>query len=159
MKLHCAFHDNSTPNLVHHAWGCKAAVSEDDDEPKLVQSNLTLFIQGSTYIAARLHVKHVQMSARHHVPHAFVEWEEYRDILRMFNKDVKIFSVDTLSWDIKDVYNIVKLHVAKLLQGVRGRIHVAQDGWAVPQKLSLLRLIVVWVADAKVQVMTMDMIQ
>ncbi|SJK97346.1 uncharacterized protein ARMOST_00598 [Armillaria ostoyae] len=53
--------------------------------------------------------------------------------------------------DIKDVYNIVKLHVAKLLQGVRGRIHVAQDGWAAPQKLSLLRLVVIWVADAKVQ--------
>ncbi|PBL01507.1 hypothetical protein ARMGADRAFT_893568, partial [Armillaria gallica] len=64
----------------------------------------------------------------------------------------------TLLWNIKDIYNIVKLCVAKLLQGVRGHIHVAQDGWAAPQKLSLLRLMVVWVADAKIQVMTLDMI-
>ncbi|KAK0229936.1 ribonuclease H-like domain-containing protein [Armillaria nabsnona] len=119
-KLHCAFHDNSTPNLVYHARRCKAAVSKDDDKPKLVQSNLTSFVQGSTYTAACL--------------------------------------LDTLSWDIKDIYNIVKLCVAKLLQGVRGQIHVAQDGWAVLQKLSLLRLVVVWVADAKVQVMMTVMI-
>ncbi len=65
----------------------------------------------------------------------------------------------TLLRDIKDVYNIIKLRVTKLLQGMRGHIHVAQDGWATPQKLSLLRLVVVWVADAKINVMTMDMIQ
>ncbi len=46
-----------------------------------------------------------------------------------------------------------------MLQGMRGCIHVAQDGWAIPQKLSLLRLVVVWVADAKINVMTMDIIQ
>lgn len=147
------------PNIVHHAQGCKAAISEDDNEPKLIQSNLTAFVQGSTYGAACLHVKHVCMSVRHHVPHAFVEWEEYRDILHMFNKDMKIFSTDTLLCDIKKIYNLIKLHVAKLLQGVRGHIHVAQDCWAALQKLSLLRLVVIWVADAKVQVMMMDMIQ
>ncbi len=143
MKVHWAFHDNSTPNIIRHARGCKAAVSKDDDEPKLVQYNLTSFVQGSTYTATCLHVKHVRMSARHHVPHAFVKWEEYCSILHMFNKDMKIFSADTLSWDIKDVYNIVKLCVAKLLQGVRDHIHVAQDSWAAPQKLSLLSFVVV----------------
>ncbi len=96
MKVHWAFHDNSTPNIIRHARGCKAAVSKDDDEPKLVQYNLTSFVQGSTYTATCLHVKHVRMSARHHVPHAFVKWEEYCSILHMFNKDMKYFQL-TLS--------------------------------------------------------------
>ncbi len=132
---------------------------DDDDELKLVQGNLNAFVQGSTYTAGRLCARHVRLSARHHVPHAFIEWEGYCAILRMFNKDVKIFSADTLSRDIKDIYSLVKARVAKLLQGVRGRIHVAQDGWAALQKLSLLGLVIIWVADAKMQVLTMDMIQ
>lgn len=156
-KVHRTFHNNSTANLICHDRAC--VTDDDDDEPKLVQSNLNAFVQGSTYTARHLRAKHVRLSARHHVPHAFVEWEEYHAILRMFNKDIKIFSADTLSHDIKDVYSLIKTRVGKLLQGARGRIHVAQDGWAAPQKLSLLGLVVVWVANAKMQVLTMDMIQ
>ncbi|KAK0430948.1 hypothetical protein EV421DRAFT_1720995, partial [Armillaria borealis] len=147
----------STANLIHH--DCACATNDNDDEPKLVQGNLNAFVQGSTYTARRLHARHVQLSTRHHVSHAFVEWEEYCAILHMFNKDVKIFLADTLSHNIKDVYSLIKTRVAKLLQGARGCIHVAQDGWAASQKLSLLGLVIVWVTNAKMQVLTMDMVQ
>ncbi|PBK64785.1 hypothetical protein ARMSODRAFT_1022775 [Armillaria solidipes] len=108
-KVHCAFHDNSTANLICHDHAC--VTDDDDDEPKLIQGNLNAFVQGSTYTARCLH-------ARHHIPHAFVKWEEYHAILCMFNKDIKIFSADTLSCDIKDVYSLIKTWVAKLLQGI-----------------------------------------
>ena len=51
------------------------------------------------------------------------------------------------------------MHIIGAYQSCIWYIHVAQDGWAAPQKLLLLGLVIVWVADAKMQVLTMDMIQ
>ncbi len=42
---------------------------------------------------------------------------------------------------------------------MRGHIHIVQDSWATLQKKSLLGLVVVWVADGKMQVLTLDMVQ
>ncbi len=36
---------------------------------------------------------------------------------------------------------------------------MAQDGWLASQKLLLLGLVAVWVAEGKIQVLTMDMVQ
>ncbi|SJL18949.1 uncharacterized protein ARMOST_22552 [Armillaria ostoyae] len=83
----------------------------------------------------------------------------YHDILCMMHAGVKIPSADTVSRDVKDIYNIVKKCVAKLLQNAQGHIHIAQDGWAAPQKLSLFGLVAIWVVDRKLQVLTLDMIE
>ncbi|SJL09288.1 uncharacterized protein ARMOST_12665 [Armillaria ostoyae] len=136
VKVHCAFHDNSMPNLIQHVCSCKDP--DDDNEPQLA--------------------KHVKWVVQHHCPYAIVKDEVYLEILCMFNKDVKAFSADTLSCDVKDMYSMVKLQVATMLQNVRGCIHIAQDGWAAPQKKSLLRLVAVWVANGKMQVLTLDMV-
>ncbi|PBK90629.1 hypothetical protein ARMGADRAFT_1082353 [Armillaria gallica] len=75
----------------------------------------------------------------------------------MFNPSVKMPSADTVSCDVKDVYQMVKKQVASLLQGMWGKIHIAQDGRAAPQKLSLMGLVTIWVADGKMQTLTLDM--
>ncbi|SJL11769.1 uncharacterized protein ARMOST_15178 [Armillaria ostoyae] len=97
IKIHWAFHDNGTANMICHARLCKTADCNNDDESKLIQSSLMSFMQGSTYTPGQ---------------------EEYRGILRMFNKDVQIPSADTLSCDVKDVYTLVKKRVAELFQNV-----------------------------------------
>ncbi|SJL16301.1 uncharacterized protein ARMOST_19821 [Armillaria ostoyae] len=111
------------------------ATDDDDDEPKLIQGNLNAFVQGSMYTVGCLCAKHVWLSARHHVPHAFVKWKEYRAILHMFNKDIKIFSADTLSCDIKDIYSLIKTWVAKLLQGIQ-RFKKAHTGVNLAEMIS-----------------------
>ncbi len=114
VKVHHAFHDNSTPNLIQHVRSCKGP--DDDDEPQLVQSSLMPFVQGSTYTAGHLRTKHIKWVAQHHHPYAIIEDDVYLEILHIFNKDIKVFSADTLSCDVEDVYNVVKLQVAVMLQ-------------------------------------------
>ncbi len=41
---------------------------------------------------------------------------EYQDILRMRNANIKIPSADTISWDLREVYTMVKKQVKMLLQ-------------------------------------------
>ncbi|SJL16081.1 uncharacterized protein ARMOST_19597 [Armillaria ostoyae] len=151
------FTDNGTSNFIRYFKKCKP--KSDSDEPRLEQTSLIPFVQGSMYTYGRLHMKQVEWAALCHHPYHMFEDRPYHDILRMMHADVKIPSADTVSRDVKDVYNIVKKRVAKLLQNAWGRIHIAQDGWAAPQKLSLLGLVAVWVIDGKLQVLTLDMIE
>lgn len=51
-----------------------------------------------------------------HHPYYMFEDPPYHDIFRMMHANVKIPSANTVSCDVKDVYNIVKKHVVKLLQ-------------------------------------------
>ncbi len=116
LKVHRTFHDNSTLNLNHHVHTCKAAADNNNNKPRLVQSSLMPFMQGSTYTPGHLHVKQVKLAARNHMPYFFIKYKEYHDILQMFNKDVRLFSANTLSCDVKDVYALVKKRVSDLLQ-------------------------------------------
>ncbi|SJK96756.1 uncharacterized protein ARMOST_00001 [Armillaria ostoyae] len=126
IKVHRAFHDNGTANMNRHVRSCTTTdCDNDDDEVKLVQSSLVPFIQGSTYTYGRLRAKQVMLCRRHHMPFAFTEYEEYQGILRMFNKDVRIPSVDTLSRDVKDVYTLVKKRVAELFQKSHTGVYLA----------------------------------
>ncbi len=61
-------------------------------------------------------MKQVEWAALCHCSYHMFEDRPYHDILCMMCADVKIPSANTVSCDVKDIYNIVKKYVAKLLQ-------------------------------------------
>ncbi|KAK0452723.1 uncharacterized protein EV420DRAFT_1273616 [Desarmillaria tabescens] len=130
------------------------ATAECNGEPPLQQSSLVPFVQGSTYTSGQLRLYEVEWAAKCHCPYRMFKDPPYWNIIHMFNPNIKMLSADTVTHDVKEVYQITKKQVVALL-----RIHVAQDGWAVPQKLSLMGLVAIWVADGKLQTLMLDMVQ
>ncbi|KAK0435940.1 uncharacterized protein EV420DRAFT_1487733 [Desarmillaria tabescens] len=126
------FSDNCTSNLNNHMKACKK--QQAASEKAAVEQNGEPPLQQSSLVPF---IQGSTYTYGHLVP-----------------------SADTVSHDLKEVYIyiMVKKEVKKLLQGAHGKIHIAQDGWSAPQKLSLMRLVIVWVQDGKMQVLTMDMI-
>ncbi|KAF9020505.1 hypothetical protein BDZ89DRAFT_912085, partial [Hymenopellis radicata] len=111
--------DASTSNLVRHVSMCKALGGGG-------QETITSFAHGSTYSHGRLRlllVKEVAVCAR---PFAIAEDEPIRKIIRMCNVNARLISANTLSKDVKEVYEIMK----KIVMELSGRIHVVFDGWA-----------------------------
>ncbi len=72
------------------------------------QTSLIPYTQGSTYTYGRLRLKQVVWSVLCHQPYHMFEDAPYHDILHMMRADIKIPSTDTVSRNVKDVYNIVK---------------------------------------------------
>ncbi|KAF9004173.1 hypothetical protein BDZ89DRAFT_902576, partial [Hymenopellis radicata] len=113
--------DTSTSNLVRHVQTCKALVGK--------QPSIIAFTHGSTYSHGRLRyllVKEVALCAR---PFAFAEDEPFREIVCMLMPNARLISANTLSKDVKEVYDITKA-------ALPGRIHVVFDGWASGGKRS-----------------------
>ncbi len=127
------FSDNCTSNLNNHMKACQKqqaaaekATAAWNGEPPLQQSSLVPFVQGSTYTHGRLRRKQVYWAARCHRPYQMFEDPEYHNILHMMNANIRIPSADTVSWDVKEVYTMVKKEVKKLLQ-VRGLLFLERS--------------------------------
>ena len=109
IKVSRAWHDESTSNLVHHADSC-----DPSDSP--ASHAMASFAHGSTYSAPKLQMKLALWAVCHHRPFAIVTDPEFIEILTDLNNKVIVPSPNTLSRDVKEIFNMSRLKVASILQ-------------------------------------------
>ncbi len=111
----------------------------NSNEPHLKLTSLISFVQGSIYTYGCLHMKQVKWAALCHHPYHMFKDCPYHDILCMMYADVKILSANTVSHDVKDIYNIVKKYITKLLQ-VWYLSFLCYNSFSLSQHLEYMRL-------------------
>jgi len=102
-------HNESTSNLVRHADKCTPGATT-------VTASITAFAHGSSYSYPKFQLKLALWVARRHRPFAIVEDEELIDIFMDLNNKVEVPSQQTLSRDVKEIFQISRTRVAEILQ-------------------------------------------
>ena len=101
--------EDSTTNLVHHVKSCKGQVV---DQSKSIAN----YAQGSTYTKAELRYLVSHWVFECHRPFSIIDDTPLQHILKMLYAKVETPSQTTLSWDVKEIHAISKVHVGRYLQ-------------------------------------------
>ncbi|GJF00030.1 hypothetical protein PsYK624_163070 [Phanerochaete sordida] len=146
--------DDSTSNLVRHVNACKKT-----SKPPPGQKAIDAFAQGSTYNPAKFRIKLSIWIARRHRPYAIVQDPEFLEILQMLNSKVEVPHPTTISRDIREIFEITRRAVGKMLQAHPGRLHLCLDGWTSPNVISFLGITVHLVRGAKAESFILDFVK
>ncbi len=115
--------DTSTGNLQRHRTECNKKVAP-------AGKGINDFAHGSTYSKAKMRYLCALWVSRRHRPYTIVQDDELLDIFRMLYSQVSVPHPTTLSRDVREVYEMTRLEIAKKLQvslhyyGPRIRIYV-----------------------------------
>ena len=90
---------------------------------------------------------------------AIVSDEELLKIFAKLNPNVKTVSCWTLSCDVKDVHDLTRDAIIKLLATVVGKVHVMADGWTSPNTISFIGIVIQFVLDGKLHMLTLDFVK
>lgn len=101
--------DTSTGNLNRHLNQCKAKVAP-------AGQGINDFAHGSTYSKAKFRLLCSLWVARHHRPYTIIQDEELLAIFRMLYGRVEVPHPTTLSRDVREVYVMTQLTIARKLQ-------------------------------------------
>lgn len=101
--------DTGTTNLLRHVEACTGKKAPDDQ-------TIEKFAQGSTYTTGAFRFLITRWVTECHRPFKIVEDPPFQDMLRMLYSRVDIPSDTTVSRDVREVYRISQLQVAKTLQ-------------------------------------------
>lgn len=106
-----ARHDNSTSNLNDHIKHCSPQTPSNNQ-------SIASFAHGSTYTPDRLRYKVVELVTVGHRPFSIIEDKALLDIFAMLDSRTKdkVHGRHTVSRDVKDVYQMSKKNVARILQ-------------------------------------------
>ena len=153
MKLTRVRHDDGTSNLKRHVERCEGLTASAE------ASVLTQFASGCNYKPARHRARLVIWIARRRRPFAIVADQELLDIFADLHAPCKTPSQSTISRDIKDAHALVRATVIKKLAAVDGKIHVSADGWTSPNTISFIGIVVQFVVDGAINVLTLDYVK
>lgn len=101
--------DTSTGNLNRHTEACNAKVAP-------AGQGIKDYAHGSTYSKAKFRYLCTLWVARNHRPYTIVQDEELLDIFRMLYSRVEVPHPTTLSRDVREVFEMTRLEIAKRLQ-------------------------------------------
>ncbi|TDL15707.1 hypothetical protein BD410DRAFT_732286 [Rickenella mellea] len=120
-----ARHDNSTSNLKRHVDEC----SPDDARATKILKD---FLGGSTYNKAKFRFMMAIWIARRHHPFLISEDPELQAMFLMLCSKVDLPSRFTVSRDIKEIFAMSCVAVAKLLTNTPRSLHAGINGWTSP---------------------------
>jgi hypothetical protein len=76
----------------------------------------------------------------------------------LYNK-VDIPCERTVSRDIQDIYRLSKAYVAEVLQEHIRKIHFAVDGWASPNRISILGISCIRYSNGSIEAFSLDFVK
>jgi hypothetical protein len=148
-KLRRAPYEDSTGNFNAHIKRC---------DPKN-KGNIADFATGSTYTAAGFRLKLALWTARRKRPYTIVADPELVDIFKMLYNKVDIPCERTVSRDVQDIYRVSKSYVREVLSEHVGKIHFAVDGWASPNRISILGISCIRYTNRKIEEFSLDFVK
>ncbi|KZT31094.1 hypothetical protein SISSUDRAFT_995525, partial [Sistotremastrum suecicum HHB10207 ss-3] len=144
--------DNSTSNLNSHVKKCEPTATAES-------RRMEGFAAGSSYRRERMRWMVVQWVAKKNRPLAIIEDEELEDIFRMLYASVHIPCRQTISIDLKNLYDMTRNHIKIILGDYVGVIHIGTDGWTARNLLPFLAIIASRVVDGQIESFLLDFVR
>jgi hypothetical protein len=101
--------EDSTTNLLHHVKSCGGQLINESQ-------SIACYAHGSSYSKAELQYLVSLWVFQCHWPFAIIEDIPLQWILKMLYAKVETPSEQSISWDVKEIHSISKVHVGKVLQ-------------------------------------------
>jgi hypothetical protein len=144
--------EDSTSNLARHVEKCSPSKNATTEQ-------MAAFVNGSTYSSAKFRFLLAVWCARRHRPFSIVADPELHDLFKMLHGRVEIPHPITISRDVKEIFTLSKIHVARVLGDYKVRVHIGVDGWTSPNIFSFLGITAHRVVDGRINSCILDFVK